>query len=428
MQAASEAFKNLETGFTNVPTLQQPDPTKYIIMEIHASDVGVGAVLSQQAEERTRLKPVAFFSCKLMPAERNYRVAAGYESSIHGVQDQQGDLMGWLAREQLHIVGLLHVCHEVCNQGNPCGQQCHRPKLLCRHWNLKRVLCIISNFSSLHFKLFQFQGVTIEGLSLKESVIAQKPCKKDSPLHSNQGIEQCCAREVEERTPCLLKVHYSEDQLPSLLELSHEEICAQYEHDPSDYTLRESLPVPSLQPKTLASEWEASNILGGGGSMHQHQALKSQHACPLEHVRRTLGLRDCLGVSLSLYSPVIQALDTSKERNSQLSDTGKFTSFQKVLCKESILSSMPEEFKICCSKAPLDTLTCVDNLKIRPQASGNMTQVIGTQFCEKTQPDSLDSSSSVALDQATDFKILLLTHINEPTVLMTLLPVQLSFL
>ncbi|XP_076854602.1 vitamin D-binding protein [Brachyhypopomus gauderio] len=68
----------------------------------------------------------------------------------------------------------------------------------------------------------------------------------------------------------------------------------------------------------------------------------------------------------------------------------EFTSFLKVLCKESILSSMPNEFKMCCGKGLLDSLTCMDNLKRQPLASGNTTEITGTQLCENHQPDSLD--------------------------------------
>lgn len=42
-------------------------------MEVHASEVGVGAVLSQKGEDK-KLHPCAFFSHWLTPAERNYDV------------------------------------------------------------------------------------------------------------------------------------------------------------------------------------------------------------------------------------------------------------------------------------------------------------------------------------------------------------------
>lgn len=41
-------------------------------MEVDASDSGVGPVLSQREESSGKLKPFAFFSGKLSPAECNY--------------------------------------------------------------------------------------------------------------------------------------------------------------------------------------------------------------------------------------------------------------------------------------------------------------------------------------------------------------------
>lgn len=44
------------------------------VVEVDALEVGVGAILSQRFAESPKLHPVAFFSLKLSPAERNYDV------------------------------------------------------------------------------------------------------------------------------------------------------------------------------------------------------------------------------------------------------------------------------------------------------------------------------------------------------------------
>ncbi len=44
------------------------------IVEVDASTTGVGAILSQQQGNPSRLHPCAFFSRKLSPAERNYDI------------------------------------------------------------------------------------------------------------------------------------------------------------------------------------------------------------------------------------------------------------------------------------------------------------------------------------------------------------------
>ncbi|KAK7921945.1 hypothetical protein WMY93_008847 [Mugilogobius chulae] len=71
---AASAFNKLKKLFTTAPVLVQPDPTKQFIVEVDASEVGVGAVLSQRSDPDQRLHPCAFFSRRLTPAERNYDV------------------------------------------------------------------------------------------------------------------------------------------------------------------------------------------------------------------------------------------------------------------------------------------------------------------------------------------------------------------
>ncbi|KAL3969834.1 glutaminyl-tRNA synthetase [Sarotherodon galilaeus] len=71
-QAAQKAFTQLKDRFTTAPILAQPDLRLQFIVEVDASDSGVGAVLSQQREGK--LRPCAFFSRRLSPAERNYDV------------------------------------------------------------------------------------------------------------------------------------------------------------------------------------------------------------------------------------------------------------------------------------------------------------------------------------------------------------------
>ncbi|KAL2083752.1 hypothetical protein ACEWY4_021525 [Coilia grayii] len=72
--AAEEAFCNLKNRFTSAPILQVPDPERQFVVEVDASDVGVGAVLSQQRPENNKLHPCAYFSHRLSPAERNYDI------------------------------------------------------------------------------------------------------------------------------------------------------------------------------------------------------------------------------------------------------------------------------------------------------------------------------------------------------------------
>lgn len=74
MPAAEKAFCELKKRFTSAPILCRPDPSRQFIVEVDASDGGVGAVLSQRSETDQKLHLRAFFSHKLSPTERNYDI------------------------------------------------------------------------------------------------------------------------------------------------------------------------------------------------------------------------------------------------------------------------------------------------------------------------------------------------------------------
>ena len=71
---AEQAFSALKRHFTTGPILVQPDPTRQFVVEVDASDVGVGAILSQKSPSDNKLHPCAYYSYKLKPAERNYDI------------------------------------------------------------------------------------------------------------------------------------------------------------------------------------------------------------------------------------------------------------------------------------------------------------------------------------------------------------------
>uniref|UniRef100_A0A8D0CUG7 Gypsy retrotransposon integrase-like protein 1 n=1 Tax=Sander lucioperca TaxID=283035 RepID=A0A8D0CUG7_SANLU len=73
-EGADSAFKELKHRFASAPILMQPDPDRQFVVEVDASDTGVGAVLSQRSPEDNKLHPCAFLSRKLSQAERNYDV------------------------------------------------------------------------------------------------------------------------------------------------------------------------------------------------------------------------------------------------------------------------------------------------------------------------------------------------------------------
>lgn len=71
---AEAAFTRLKSLFSSAPVLCHPDPAVQFVVEVDASDTGVGAVLSQRSPSDQKLHPCAFFSRRLTPAESNYDV------------------------------------------------------------------------------------------------------------------------------------------------------------------------------------------------------------------------------------------------------------------------------------------------------------------------------------------------------------------
>jgi hypothetical protein len=66
------AFKELKTRFTTAPILIHFNPELETWVEVDASDLVVAGILSQMSDGN--LRPVAFFSKKMSPAECNYEI------------------------------------------------------------------------------------------------------------------------------------------------------------------------------------------------------------------------------------------------------------------------------------------------------------------------------------------------------------------
>ncbi len=71
---AHKAFDQLKHQFTTAPILHHPDPNSPFVVEVDASNIGIGAILSQRQGDPAKLYPCAYYSRKLTPTERNYDV------------------------------------------------------------------------------------------------------------------------------------------------------------------------------------------------------------------------------------------------------------------------------------------------------------------------------------------------------------------
>ncbi len=82
---AQEVFDNLKSRFISAPVLSTPDSERQFIVEVDASDVGVGAVLSQRSSRDGKVHPCA--------AERNYDIG---NRELLAVRLALGEWRHWL--------------------------------------------------------------------------------------------------------------------------------------------------------------------------------------------------------------------------------------------------------------------------------------------------------------------------------------------
>ena len=101
---AETAFSTLKDRFSTAPVLTLPDPARQFIVEVDASDAGIGAVLSQRSEEDQRLHPCAFFSRRFTPAERNYDVG---NRELLAVHDALKEWQHWPRGSSTTVCGLV---------------------------------------------------------------------------------------------------------------------------------------------------------------------------------------------------------------------------------------------------------------------------------------------------------------------------------
>ena len=74
-QECQEAFQTIKQILTSEPVLRIYDPTKICHVQTDASKIGIGAVLKQTSDENNILHPIAYFSKKLLPYQKNYSIS-----------------------------------------------------------------------------------------------------------------------------------------------------------------------------------------------------------------------------------------------------------------------------------------------------------------------------------------------------------------
>lgn len=133
-EAAEAAFQNVKLALVTAPVLTTPDYTRPFLLQTDASDVGIGAVLTQEIDGEERV--VAYMSMKLTATQQRYHVTEReclavlmsierfrpYIEGVHftvmtdhasllwlkNLKDPTGRLARWALRLQGHNFTLIH--------------------------------------------------------------------------------------------------------------------------------------------------------------------------------------------------------------------------------------------------------------------------------------------------------------------------------
>ncbi len=109
---AQTAFESLKSRFISAPILNTSDPSRQFIVEVDASEVGVGAILSQRSSSDEKIHPCAFFSHRLTLTERNYdignrellAVKLALEEWSHWIEGAAFPFMVWTDHKNLEYI------------------------------------------------------------------------------------------------------------------------------------------------------------------------------------------------------------------------------------------------------------------------------------------------------------------------------------
>ena len=109
---ASKALQILKSRFTSAPILQMPDHDCQFVVEVDASDVGVGLILSQRSVFDQKLHPCTFLSWRPSPTERNYdigkrellMVKTALEEWRHWLEGAKEPFLFWTDHKNLEYI------------------------------------------------------------------------------------------------------------------------------------------------------------------------------------------------------------------------------------------------------------------------------------------------------------------------------------
>ncbi|MBW0544595.1 hypothetical protein O181_084310 [Austropuccinia psidii MF-1] len=110
-EEALRQFHQLKEAFTTAPILSHFNPSLPTIVETDASDYALGAVLSQVSDSGKH--PIAFDSCKLLPAELNYEI---HDKELLGIvwAPSAGELSFFQFLPLLKFSPIIHLFNILC--------------------------------------------------------------------------------------------------------------------------------------------------------------------------------------------------------------------------------------------------------------------------------------------------------------------------
>lgn len=109
---ADIAFQRLRERFTSAPILTISDPQRQFMVEVDASNEGIGGVLSQRSVEDNKMHACAYLLRKLTTAERNYDVGnkellavkAALEEWRHWLEGAEQPFLVWTDHKNLEYI------------------------------------------------------------------------------------------------------------------------------------------------------------------------------------------------------------------------------------------------------------------------------------------------------------------------------------
>uniref|UniRef100_A0A8C6K7U4 Gypsy retrotransposon integrase-like protein 1 n=1 Tax=Nothobranchius furzeri TaxID=105023 RepID=A0A8C6K7U4_NOTFU len=98
---ADQAFLSLKQRFVDAPILVTPDSKAQFILEVDASNTGVGAVLSQRSSADQKLHPCAFYSKRFTPTEGRYDIG---DRELLAIKLSFEEWRHWLEGTELPVI------------------------------------------------------------------------------------------------------------------------------------------------------------------------------------------------------------------------------------------------------------------------------------------------------------------------------------